>query len=256
MCWGEPLAVVGRAEHRDGAAVEAPAGAADRLLKRSLDVVAAAALLVLLAPTFLLVAAAILIDDGAPVLYRCRRVGQGGSELRMLKFRKMRRDAAGPPLTVAADPRFTRVGRLLAPSKLDELPQLWHVLRGDMSLVGPRPEDPTYVQLHPEPYADILRVKPGMTGLSQLAFVDESVLLDADDPNVSYLERVLPQKLELDRLYAANRSLRMDLQILCWTALVTLLRRRVAVHRGNGRLSVRRRPGGGPAAVLEGGGEA
>jgi lipopolysaccharide/colanic/teichoic acid biosynthesis glycosyltransferase len=210
-------------------------------------------LVLALAPVLLLVVAAIVVDSRGPVFFRCRRVGHGGRDLPMLKFRKMARDAAGPPLTVATDPRFTRVGRLLARSKLDELPQLWHVLRGEMSLVGPRPEDPTFVHLYPEAYAEILRIRPGITGLSQLAFVNEAAIIDTDDPSLAYLNRVLPQKLALDRLYASRRSLGMDLRVLGWTALAILLRRQVAVHRHDGRLSARRRPSSTPGLIVAGG---
>jgi lipopolysaccharide/colanic/teichoic acid biosynthesis glycosyltransferase len=159
----------------------------------------------------------------------------------MLKFRKMCDGATGVALTVADDARFTRVGRMLARTKLDELPQLWNVLKGQMSLVGPRPEDPGFVARLPERYARILEVKPGVTGLCQLAFAKESEVLEADDRLTHYVERLLPQKAAMDELYATQRSLGMDLRILVWTALAVLLRRDVAVHRGTGRLGLRRR---------------
>src|SRR5215210_218333 len=116
--------------------------------KRTLDVVVSALFLVLLAPLIVLIAIAIKVDSRGPVFYRCRRIGYHGCEFAMLKFRKMVADAAGPALTVASDPRFTSIGRLLARTKLDELPQLWNVLKGQMSLVGPRPEDPAFVALY------------------------------------------------------------------------------------------------------------
>lgn len=210
-------------------------------LKRTIDLVGGASLLVLLSPLLLVVAIAIVVDSGRPVFFRCRRVGRHGRPLQMLKFRKMGQDAAGPLLTVDDDPRFTRVGQFLARTKLDELPQLWHVVRGDMSLVGPRPEDPHFVALHGEPYQQIHRVKPGITGLAQLAFAEESRILGTGDPNAAYLERLLPQKLMLDCLYAAERSTGMDLSILWWTARAVVLRRQVAVDRATGRLSRRRR---------------
>jgi lipopolysaccharide/colanic/teichoic acid biosynthesis glycosyltransferase len=206
-------------------------------------------LLVVLLPVFIGVALAIAVDTRGTIFYRCRRVGYRGRPLSMLKFRKMRRDAAGPPLTVAHDPRLTRVGAFLARTKLDELPQLWHVVKGEMSLVGPRPEDERFVMLQAEAYAEILRVRPGITGLSQLAFAEESRILAAGDPASDYLIRVLPQKLGLDRLYAAERSFAMDARILWWTVAAVVLRRRVAVDRRSGRLSTRRRRE--PAAVVE-----
>ena len=209
--------------------------------KRLLDVVASSALLVVLAPVIAATAVAIVLDSRGPVFYRCRRVGHRGSELAMLKFRKMRSDAAGPALTAPDDERFTRIGRFLARSKLDEVPQLWNVFRGEMSLVGPRPEDPAFVGMHPTAYAAILEVKPGVTGLSQLAFFREGELLDAGDRTGDYVSRILPEKLRLDALYAERHSLTTDLRILAWTVAAVVFRRDVAVNRSTGRLSVRGR---------------
>jgi lipopolysaccharide/colanic/teichoic acid biosynthesis glycosyltransferase len=226
---------------RESEGTQQRAGTTHAPLKRTIDLAGAGCLLVLLSPLLAVVAVAILLDSGRPVFYRCSRVGRHGRELRMLKFRKMRQDVAGPRLTTAYDPRFTRVGRLLARTKIDELPQLWHVVRGEMSLVGPRPEDPHYVRLHDRAYEEILRVKPGITGLTQLAFAEESSILGGGDPNGAYLQRLLPQKVTLDRLYATERSNRMDLSILWWTFLAVGLRQRVSVHRTTGSLSRRRR---------------
>jgi lipopolysaccharide/colanic/teichoic acid biosynthesis glycosyltransferase len=214
----------------------------DLALKRVFDFAVAALLLALLLPLFLVVALAIVVDSRGAVFYRCRRVGQHGRELSMLKFRKMRQDADGRRLTVAADRRLTRVGRVLARTKLDELPQLWQVVKGEMSLVGPRPEDPYFVGLHEQAYRQILTVKPGMTGLTQLAFVDEAKVLGPGDPNAAYLGRLLPQKLALDCLYVDTRSVAVDARVLWWTFLAVVCRRPVAVHRADGRLSRRRRP--------------
>ena len=134
------------------------------------------------------------------------------------------------------------MGRFLSLTKLDELPQLWNVIRGEMSLVGPRPEDPKFVALHPTEYDEILQVTPGITGLCQLAFAREGELLASDDRVDAYVEYLLPQKVQLDVLYASRRTLAMDLRILVWTAVAVVLRREVAVGRETGRLSVRRRP--------------
>jgi len=228
------------------AAVLAPAAAfvvarryADPTLKRALDIAVSATLLLLLAPLVLAVAMAIKLDSPGEVFYRCRRVGRNGREFGMLKFRKMRNDAAGVMLTAAADARFTRIGGFLASSKLDEVPQLWNVLRGTMSLVGPRPEDPGFVREQPTAYHTILSVRPGITGLTQLAFARESEILDPDDRVGHYVMKLLPQKAKLDCLYVARRSLAIDLRILAWTAVAVLLRRDVAVHRETGRLNVR-----------------
>jgi lipopolysaccharide/colanic/teichoic acid biosynthesis glycosyltransferase len=207
-----------------------------------LDAVLAGGLLLLLAPVAIVLGAAIKIDSSGPILYRCRRTGLRGREFAMLKFRKMWDGASGPALTVDNDERFTRIGRFLARTKLDEIPQLWNVLRGEMSLVGPRPEDPQFVAKHRDDYRPILDVRPGITGLSQLAFARESEILDSRDLEGHYLRRILPQKLHIDRLYIERRSLLRDLEILVWTAAAILFRREVAVHRATGRLNVRRRP--------------
>jgi lipopolysaccharide/colanic/teichoic acid biosynthesis glycosyltransferase len=162
----------------------------------------------------------------------------------MLKFRKMRVGVSGSALTAPRDERFTPVGRILARTKLDELPQLWNVLVGEMSLVGPRPEDPSFVARDGDAFARILRVRPGITGLSQLAFACESDILDPLDRDGDYVRRILPQKVRLDELYAERRTLAMDVRILAWTAAAVLLRRNVAVNRVSGRLTLRRpRPG-------------
>jgi lipopolysaccharide/colanic/teichoic acid biosynthesis glycosyltransferase len=209
--------------------------------KRVLDLLAASMLLLVLLPLIAVVAAAIKLDSRGPAFFRCRRVGYGGREFGMLKFRKMVHDAGGGALTAPEDDRFTRFGRMLAKTKLDEIPQLWNVLKGEMSLVGPRPEDAGFVALCEREYRQILRVRPGITGLSQLAFARESEILDPNDRHGHYVKKLLPAKARMDCLYVSRRSLAMDLKILFWTAAAVLLRLEVAVHRQSGRLT-RRRP--------------
>jgi lipopolysaccharide/colanic/teichoic acid biosynthesis glycosyltransferase len=213
--------------------------ARDGTLKRVLDVVISATLLLLLTPLVLVFAAAIKLESRGPVFYRCPRVGRNGSTFAMLKFRKMHDGASGPALASWDDERFTRIGAFLAHTKLDEIPQLWNVLLGQMSLVGPRPEDPSFISLHAPEFAVIHRVSPGMTGLSQIAFAREASVLDPEDRVGHYVRRILPQKVQIDQLYALQRSLPMDLRILGWTALAVLLRREVAVHRQTGNMSLR-----------------
>jgi len=207
--------------------------------KRCFDAVVAATLLAGLSPLILAVAIAIKLDSRGPVLYRAKRVGRGGSELQMLKFRKMHSAAEGSALTLACDERFTRIGRWLARSKIDEIPQLWNVLRGEMSLIGPRPEDGQFVANRPDDFVITLLVKPGITGLSQLAFARESDILDPSDRERDYVMRILPQKLELDSLYARRSTFAMDLAILAWTLVYTVSRTDVAVDRTTGRMSRR-----------------
>jgi len=211
------------------------------VVKRTLDVVGSAVVLVLLAPLIVLIAIAIKVDSRGPVFYRCRRVGYRGHEFGMLKFRKMAHDASGPALTVASDPRFTSVGRLLARTKVDEIPQLWNVLKGQMSLVGPRPEDPAFVALQRTEYEWITGVRPGITGPCQLAFAKESEILDGRDGVDYYVGRLLPQKVAIDMSYATRTSLALDLRILVWTVFAVISRADVAVHRETLAIGRRRR---------------
>jgi lipopolysaccharide/colanic/teichoic acid biosynthesis glycosyltransferase len=211
----------------------------DRVAIRLLDVGVSALLLLLMLPTLALVTLAIRLEGPGGTFYRCRRVGQHGSDLQLLKFRKMNADGTGPPLTVDGDERLTRVGALLAKWKLDELPQLWTVLRGEMSLVGPRPEDPRFVALAPAAFREILALRPGITGLSQLAFVNESSLLQDADPWSYYVDHLLPLKLQLDVLYVQRRSLWLNIKILAWTARAVLFGDSVAVDRQTAALTVR-----------------
>jgi lipopolysaccharide/colanic/teichoic acid biosynthesis glycosyltransferase len=218
-------------------------GALRAALKRAIDVTLAALALVVLAPLLLLISLLIVFDSPGPVFYRADRAGFRGRPLRMLKFRKMRTHARGGALTVADDERLTRLGAWLVRSKLDELPQLWHVLRGDMSLVGPRPESPEHVERFSAAYEVILRVRPGLTGYTQLAFAREGSILDTRDPYAHYVTRLLPQKVELDRLYAKRLGTRRDLWILGATIVTVVLGQPVAVDRVTGRLTLRRRVG-------------
>lgn len=216
---------------------------AGELAKRAVDVALSLPLLLVLVPLFLAIAIAIKVESRGPLFYRALRVGRFGKPLAVLKFRKMFDGARGSALTISRDDRLTRVGRFLAEYKLDEIPQLWNVLRGQMSLVGPRPEDQRFVALYPAEYdAEILQVRPGITGITQLAFAHESRLLATDDRERDYRERLLPRKIDLDRLYVRQRSLLMDLRIIVWTAVAIALGRDVAVNRETGRLAVRRRP--------------
>lgn len=191
-------------------------------MKRLFDVVVAAFLLALALPGMLLVAAAIRIDDGGPVFFFQRRVGRGGREFFIWKFRSMRQDAerVGPALTSAGDSRITRFGELLRASKLDELPQLVNVLRGEMSLVGPRPEVPKYVAFYDESQRRALDVRPGITDPASLRFFDECELLaQAADPHVAYVERIMPYKLRMNLAYIERANVATDCVILLCTAL-------------------------------------
>src|SRR5919199_5667240 len=196
---------------------------------RALDVV----LVLVAAPLAILVgsviALAIVLDSPGPVIYRSRRIGRGGLPFDMLKFRTMVRDAAGPPLSARGDERYTPLGRTLAYSRLDELPQLWNVLRGQMRLVGPRPEVEDFVRDYPAEYERILSVPPGLTGPAQVAYAWEGEILaraQASDRARLYRETVLPYKLAIDIGYADRHSVATDLVLLARTVMLPAVRLR------------------------------
>ena len=200
-----------------------------RPAKRVLDVVVAACGLLILSPLLLGAALAIKRDSAGPVFFRQTRVGRRGTTFRIHKFRTMVHDAPAPvlPLTGGDDARITRVGTWLRARRIDELPQLFDVLRGDMSLVGPRPELPQWVARYPADLrARVLAVKPGITDPSTLAFADEAGLLaQSTDPERDYVEVILPRKLQLAADYAECATLASDLRVLAAT-LAWLLRHR------------------------------
>lgn len=189
-------------------------------LKRALDLAIAALLLLILAPLMLLLAAAVRYSSPGPALFRQQRVGRGGRLFWLYKFRTMRADPSGPAITAAGDRRITPIGRWLRRSKLDELPQLLNVLRGEMSLVGPRPEVPRYVERYTPDQRAVLAVRPGITGPSQISFRDEERLLaSAEKPEAYYVDVLMPQKLAIDLQYVRHPSLTRDLQLLLRTTL-------------------------------------
>lgn len=194
--------------------------------KRLFDVVFAALALLLLSPLLLALALWVRLDSPGPVFFRQQRVGLGGRLFGIYKFRTMHTgaEAAGPQITVGRDARITRAGAWLRRSKLDELPQFINVLRGDMSVVGPRPEVPRYVAHYPaELRAVVLSVRPGITDLASIAFRNESDLLaHSPDPERTYVEQVLPTKLRYARQYVHTRSLWLDLRIIARTVLALL----------------------------------
>jgi lipopolysaccharide/colanic/teichoic acid biosynthesis glycosyltransferase len=186
--------------------------------KRVFDVVAALLGLALFGLPMLAVAAWIKLDSPGPVFFRQERVGRGGRPFRIHKFRTMRVDAEarGPQITVGADARITRVGRILRDNRLDELPQFLDVLAGDMSLVGPRPEVPRYVAVWPPALRErVLAVRPGITDPASLEFRDEaSLLAAAADPEREYVDVILPRKLARAAEYADRASLWTDLAVI------------------------------------------
>jgi lipopolysaccharide/colanic/teichoic acid biosynthesis glycosyltransferase len=186
--------------------------------KRGLDLVLGTSALVVALPILLGVAVAMrLSGDRGPFLYRAWRVGQGGSPITVLKIRTMAVGAGGAGITGPDDARITRLGRILRRYRIDELPQLVNVVRGDMSLVGPRPEDPRYVDWSDPVHRRVFVAKPGITGLAQLDFHDEARRLVGPDVEARYRADVLPSKLRLDMEYLDHRSMLLDLRILART---------------------------------------
>jgi lipopolysaccharide/colanic/teichoic acid biosynthesis glycosyltransferase len=191
-----------------------PSRARHLSLRRILDILCAGMAAAVLMPVFLVVALAILIESGRPLLYSQLRLGHNGRPFRIYKFRKFRPncDLNGYPLTLERDSRMTAIGRILAATKLDELPQLWNVLRGDMSLVGPRPESLAFTDCFHNGFEKILEHKPGIFGPCQVMFRHESKLYPADASAADFYRRVLfPAKAKIDLDYFTRRTLAADL---------------------------------------------
>ncbi len=198
----------------------------DQAFRRLFDILVSAAGLFFLSPLFLFIAILIKRDSPGPIHYWGSRVGQGGKVFKILKFRTMYetpRSHAGPRVTAQGDRRITPIGGWLRDTKLNELPQLWNVLKGDMSLVGPRPEDPDFVkQWPPELRSELLAVRPGITSPASIVYRNEEALLVGDNPIDEYLRSILPGKLRLDSLYLRSRTVLSDLDVIFWTLVVLI----------------------------------
>ena len=189
------------------------------LLKRAFDLLAAVLGLLLLSPLLLVIALVVRLGPPGPVLYRATRVGRYGALFKALKFRTMvmNADQLGPGITGASDTRITPAGKVLRKWKLDELPQLFNVLRGEMSLVGPRPEDPRYVALYTPEQREVLNVRPGITSLASIRYRSEESLLTGDDWERHYIEHVMPEKLAIDLEYVRKANVGQDIRIILGT---------------------------------------
>jgi lipopolysaccharide/colanic/teichoic acid biosynthesis glycosyltransferase len=187
-------------------------------MRRAFDFTTALMLLLLASPVLVLVALAVRLQDGGPVLFRQERIGRHGSPFHLFKFRSMSMGGRGTAITAGGDRRVTRVGRLLRRYKLDELPQLWNVVRGEMSLIGPRPEVPCFVDSADPAWQAVHSVRPGITDLATLVYRDEECILAGfADPERGYRETVLPAKLALNLQYLSHRSAVRDLKLLVLT---------------------------------------
>jgi lipopolysaccharide/colanic/teichoic acid biosynthesis glycosyltransferase len=206
-------------------------------MKRIFDLLFSAVGLCLAAPVLLILAALVKLDSKGPVFYRGLRAGRFGREFRIFKFRTMvvGADKIGGPSSAANDPRITRVGRLLRRYKLDELPQLINVLKGEMSFVGPRPEVLQYVAMFSAEEKAILTVPPGITDWSSIWNSDEgSILARSLDPERTYLEEIRPEKIRLQLKYVRNHSFTTDMRILLQTFKVLLTKSKGATRQDAG----------------------
>jgi lipopolysaccharide/colanic/teichoic acid biosynthesis glycosyltransferase len=199
--------------------------------KRVFDIAVASLVTLIISPLLAIIAAAVFIDSSGTIIFRATRVGKGGRLFEMYKFRTMNGDSydGGPRVTAGDDPRITRLGKLLRCTKLNELPQLFNVIKGDMSLVGPRPEDPEFVRHYSAIEAEILSVKPGITSPASVIYYDEERLLSFANATDSYIREIMPRKLRLDLQYVRHHSFLLDLDVLFQTFLSLLPKIRSAV---------------------------
>ena len=198
------------------------------VIKRLFDIVVSIVVLIFSIPLFALIAIAIKRSSPGPVFYRGIRIGVKGRPFKILKFRTMDetpQSYAGPRITAHDDTRITPIGRWLRDTKLNEFPQFWNVLKGDMSLVGPRPEDPEYAKTWPKAvWSEVLSVRPGITSPASVQYHDEEKLLSNCNVEQMYLMELSPDKMRLDQLYVRYRSFLLDLDTIFWTGLMLLPR--------------------------------
>jgi lipopolysaccharide/colanic/teichoic acid biosynthesis glycosyltransferase len=188
-----------------------------RVLKRIFDFIASFLGIVILSPLFFIVSILILITSRGGVFFVQERVGKNGKTFKILKFRSMVTDAEkkGMQITTDQDNRITKIGKLIRKTKIDELPQLFNVLAGNMSFVGPRPEVPKYVELYTEEQRKVLSVKPGITDLASIEFRNENDMLkEQEDPEKKYIEEIMPAKLELNLVYIEKKSFFYDIKLI------------------------------------------
>ncbi|MBK6951739.1 MAG: sugar transferase [Crocinitomicaceae bacterium] len=187
-----------------------------QLTKRIFDFISSLVVVVLFFPFFIIIAIWILLDSPGGIFYKQIRVGKDGKEFTLLKFRSMTVGADKQGLiTIGNDNRVTRSGRFIRKTKIDEFPQLINIIKGEMSVVGPRPEVPKYVALYTEDQKKVLSVRPGLTDLASLKYFDEQKLLgESDDPEKTYRNEIMPKKLELNLQYLAQQSLFLDFKLI------------------------------------------
>lgn len=196
-------------------------------MKRLLDILTSGVALVLVAPAAVVIAALVKIDSPGPAFFRQVRIGRRGRPFRLLKFRSMQvaEGSENGSFDAGSSLRVTRFGRILRKSKLDEIPQLLNILKGDMSLVGPRPEVRKWTEVYPERWQTVLQVRPGLTDRASIEFIDEERLLaESEDPEETYRSTVLPRKLDAAEEYVRSRTMAGDLRVIAATALAMVRR--------------------------------
>ena len=199
--------------------------------KELISRVAAGLLLIAVAPALAVCALALVMEDGKPVFFRQSRIGRNGKPFDLLKLRSMRHESRGASITARDDSRITRIGKILRNYKIDELPQLWNIVRGEMSFIGPRPEVPQYVDLSDLRWQTVLSVKPGITDLASLAFRNEEILLlQQSDIDRFYRNWLLPRKLDMSAYYIRVRSFTTDVKLIALTIRHSILPRQYDRH--------------------------
>lgn len=197
----------------------------NKIIKRIFDFIASFVGCIIISPIYIIIALLIKLDSKGPVFFKQKRVGQYGKEFEILKYRTMVVDAEkiGKQITVGNDSRITKIGHILRKYKLDELPQLFNVLKGDMSLVGPRPEVPKYVELYNDKEKEVLNVKPGITDFASIEYRDENELLGTvENPEEYYIDVIMKHKLKLNLKYINNNNIFIDIGIIFKTILKCL----------------------------------
>ncbi|MGG7213305.1 sugar transferase [Clostridium nigeriense] len=197
----------------------------NKIIKRIFDFIASLIGCIILAPVFIIISILIKLDSKGPVFFKQKRVGQCGKTFEILKYRTMvvNAEKLGKQITVGNDSRITKIGRILRKYKLDELPQLFNVLKGDMSLVGPRPEVPKYVKLYNESEREVLKVKPGITDFASIEYRDENEILGTvENPEEYYINIIMKHKLQLNLKYINKNNIFLDIKIIFKTLLKCL----------------------------------
>ena len=198
-------------------------------MKRIFDLTLAVLGLLVIWPVLLVIVLLIRRDGGKTIFFRQERIGLDGKPFRIWKFRTMveNAEALGKQLTIGEDPRITRIGKWLRKTKLDELPQLFNIISGEMSFVGPRPEVARYVELYNEEQKEVLKLLPGITDLASIQYRDESTLLaESSDPEKTYIEEIMPEKIRINLQYARSSNVLTDFMVILKTLFRVFIKRK------------------------------